>query len=240
MQELMYIGESTTTTYIDRNPHENIFSSYQIVAIDTNGIVVGTSEIRSIYVETWGNWSNWSTTERTATSTRQVEKRTQYRTLEVIGEETRWSEWGAWSKWVESEPNDGKYDRNYVQVETKQGTRTQYTYKYTRWAYYDTNTGTVRYAASECTTNGEWHGFVVSHQLTKLGHGYADVYGEPWYNETIIKSVEEPCTYYRCRTRSSWPEPVYGNPSDWSFTKPQQTSTIKIEQRTVYRYRDKQ
>jgi len=230
---------ATTNDYSDTTPYVNIYSSYQIEAINSTGAVVGRSGISYVYAESWGPWSDWSTVKRTETSTRQVEVRTQYRTLEVIGEELCWSDWGAWSEWVASEPNNGKYNPDYVQVETKEGTFVENRYEYTRWAYYDTSTGTVRYAASECTTNGEWHSLLVSYQMPRVGHGYAYRDGELWYNETLYDSTTVPWTYYRFRTRSSWPEPVYGNPSEWGFTRPNQTDTNKVEERIVYRYRDK-
>ncbi len=194
-----------------------------------------------------GVWSAWQTTPVYASQTRQVETKEQYRTRDLDKNtlHTSWSDWGSWQDdYIQSSPA--------VQVDT----RTMYCYYY----YTCPSCGAHMHGWQiTCPTwaggcgkgyidRGDWHEFwsTTPHSSVSFsdwygtGHYYAYVDGVLVFKWSDgMARGEATKTQYRSRSQVSWSTAEYGEWSSWGDSY-QQTTTMQVESRTVYRYRDVQ
>ena len=209
----------------------------------------------------WGTWSAWSANKATASDSRQVETKTQYRYADKITTTSSssslsgwtlsdttydWGNWGSWSGWSENAAtaSDSK------QVETAS--------RYRYYAYICSNCGaripyqqTVSYGICYTEFGGcGGTGYSTSYSLTYLTNPPSDA--TYWkYNKRylisgglrwFINTGKDPVTVYRYRTRSQvatyhfW---QWGDWSDWLDSKYTASDTRKVETRTLYRYCDR-
>ncbi len=195
----------------------------------------------------WSDWSGWSTTAVTASSTREVETKVQYRyrdkqtttsTSSTLSGWTQsgstvsygsWSSWSGWSttKQTETDVKDVETRKAYKYYHYCNGSNgiapsTKYTYGVYGPHYH--------YATTKKITNYcETTGLPLAWGLTKCEKGVNGYY----YDCEV--------TQYRYRTRSKTTTYSYwkwGNYSSWSDTVVSATDTRQVEKQTVYRYRD--
>lgn len=194
-----------------------------------------------------GVWSAWQTTPVYASQTRQVETKEQYRTrdLDKSTPHTSWSDWGSWQ-------DDYIQSTSTVQVDT----RTVYGYYY----YTCPNCGAHMHGWQiTCPTwaggcgkgyidRDDWHEFwsTTPHSSVSFsdwygtGHYYAYVDGVLVFKWSDgMARGEATKTQYRSRDQVSWSTAEYGDWSSWGDSY-RRTTTIQVESRTVYRYRDVQ
>lgn len=235
------ISELNATQYADDAIQGRIYSSYQVEALDRNGNVIGRSAEKSVYAATWSAYGGWTTQKLEETSTRRRKIGTQYRTKMIVGYEPKYGEWGTPGEWVTEALTESNTCRL---VDTRVETSSKITYTYSRWRYYNTAEECIWYSYSEYRGDqyggqGKWQTKELSSRMTRDGsvNGQARFRyaGEPWYNEETNTEITT-VTYYQYQTRTVTQAPVYGNPSGWSITKPNETDTVKVESRTVYSY----
>ena len=192
----------------------------------------------------YGSWSDWSTSAVSASDSRKVESKTQYRYRDITYT-TSYTNWGGWSDW----------SPNYVAANdtTDVQTATIYGYYYftcpgcgTRWHGWAFNC--AGWGGGGCGTyipESTWHqmwsdvswsqaGFQDFHGT---GHYVTYYFGDRWFR---WDDNGQPRTGYRYRTRSSYQDKNYGSWSSWGDTAYSGSSTREVETRTVYRYRDRQ
>lgn len=194
-----------------------------------------------------GTWSAWQTTPVYASQTRQIETKEQYRTrdLDKSTLQTSWSDWGSWQDgYIQSSST--------VQVDT----RTVYGYYY----YTCPRCGAHMHGWQiTCPTwaggcgkgyidRDDWHEFwsTTPHSSVSFsdwygtGHYYAYVDGVLVFKWSDgMARGEATKTQYRSRDQVSWSTTEYGDWSSWGDSY-RQTTTMQVESRTVYRYRDVQ
>ena len=189
----------------------------------------------------YGAWSSWSTTAPTASDSRQVQSQTQYRyrTVTVTQEYTAWSSWSGWSMTRQS-AGDLK----------KEESRTVWGYFYFQCprcgAHMHISTSCYSWAGGcgYANTGSKWHEIWSPVSWSSAGfkdwHGTGRVYtyldGQLVFKWTDSSS---PKTQYRYATRSLQDVTNYGSWSSWSETPATASSTLQVETRTVYRYRDR-
>ena len=190
----------------------------------------------------YGSWSKWSTSSVKSDENRQVESKTQYRYRSIFKgtEYTAWSAWSAWSATRQS-TNDLK----------KEESRTVWGYYYFKcpgcgahmhgwditcptWAggcgkkYIPNSSWTEVYSTTSWDNAGlkDWYG---------TGKYYTYINGElvfKWSSHGASKQ-------YRYATRSTRQVTEYGNWSSWGDTVYSPSSSVDVQSRTVYRYRDR-
>lgn len=193
---------------------------------------------------TWSSWSGWSEANPGSnTSTREVEKKTQYR-YKTASTSQQWGAYGAWSDWSETAVSE----TDSRDVETKQDTKTTttYKYKYSRWLYTRTDgvTGSsyAEYYGTYYKSNGRWQTKTTTSPLKKAGtsggHQRYNSTTDSWWNEEKIPvNTSTTVTLYRYRTRSLENVTNWSNWSSWQDASVASSSTCQVETRTVYRYR---
>lgn len=242
--------QKTTITHTETSRGVNNY--YYVEALDQNGSVLKTSGEAKVYVTpnptptpkpTWSAWSSWSATNPgAATSTRQVEKKTQYRyrTSSTSQQWSAWSDWSAWSNTAVSGSDTREVRTQNVNVNT---TTKQYTY--TRWKYYHTTNGAWYYSYAQFTGSGyqagsgTWQSKTTTSPLTviKTVDGKKQ-YDGLWYNEKVTDKVTTTTvTQYSYRTRTLQNVTTWSNWSSWQDASVSANSTRQVETRTVYRYR---
>ena len=242
--------QKTTITHTETSRGVNNY--YYVEALDQNGSVLKTSGEAKVYVTpnptptpkpTWSAWSSWSATNPgAATSTRQVEKKTQYR-YRTSSTSQQWGSWGSWSSW--SETAVSKTDSRDVETKQETKTTTTYKYKYTRWKYFNTSENAWWESYCEYTGSsykpgsGYWQSKTTDTPLNRIETvDGRPVYEGYWYNETKEPvNTSTTVTLYRYRTRSLENVTTWSGWSSWQDASVASSSTCQVETRTVYRYR---
>lgn len=195
----------------------------------------------------WGDWSSWSETAVTATDSKEVETKTQYRysdkqtttstssTLSgwtLSGSSVSYGAWGNWSSWSTTKQTASEtkgvetrtvyYYYHYCDGNGHLAPSTSYAYgKYGPHEIYSTKKLTIDRTSST--------GLSIADGETKCSKGIGSYY----YGGTK--------TQYRYRTRTKtttynfW---KWGTASAWSDTVYTESSTRKVDKRTMYRYRN--
>ena len=221
------VAEGVVTITAKSSVNSNISASYSI----------------NVYPQ-WTSWSDWSTTSYTASSTMQVENKTQYRYRDQTQAEA-YGAWSAWSAWDISSQTVS--DANIKEEQTG----TIYP-----WYYFKCkNCGAhMKFSNSKCsscnkTAGGTWVGPVYTTKAWSISNptdsnkvSYTETeygYGVLWsYSTSRPSNVPAKATGYRYRTRT-YTAQAWGNWSGWSDTKATSSTTRQVETRTVYRYRTK-
>ena len=193
----------------------------------------------------YGNWSDWSTSAVSASDSREVESKTQYRYRDITYTQ-EYSAWSAWSNWQ----NTAVTATDLRKVETRQA------YRY--YCFYCKNCGAAmpyqgHLSYSQCYTelggcgrSGSNYYISGSAELyltntPKSGKYwnydkyYVTVNGQKWY----ISQSTSATTQYRYATRTTQQVANYGSWSSWGDTAYSASSSREVETRTVYRYRDR-
>lgn len=192
----------------------------------------------------YGAWSGWSTSYVSASDSRAVQTKTQYR-YRTISYSTAYTSWSSWSGWQW----DAVSGNSLTDVET----RTVYGYYWFQcpncgahmhgWDIYcptwaggcgkayipESNWHTIYSTTAPSSVSfKDWYG---------TGHYYAYVDGELVFRWDY--GNPGPQTQYRYRTRTSYQVKNYGSWSNWRDTYYSSSDTRDVESRTLYRYRDR-
>jgi len=191
----------------------------------------------------YGNWSDWSTSAVSASDSREVEVKTQYRYRDITYTQ-EYSDWSDWGPWTFTSQATG----DLVKGESR-----------TVWGYY----------YFQCPSCGaHMHGWGITcftwaggcgkatipesswHQIWSpvswSNAGFAEWHGTGKYytyldGQLVFKWTDggQAKTQYRYATRSLVDVKNYGQWSAWSDTAYSASSSREVETRTVYRYRDR-
>ena len=190
----------------------------------------------------YGAWSSWSTSKPTASDSRKVESKTQYR-YRSISYTTKYTGWSSWSSWQDSYVSSN----DTTQVKT----RTVYAYYYFSCRYcgahmhywgdhvcYTWMGGCGRSnAVYEDSWTLVWSTTPWSSAVDTDGTGHPYIGSKP--NCLFVHQNSGSKTQYSYCTRSTYQEASYGSWSSWSDTAYSKSSTRDVETRTVYRYCDR-
>ncbi len=234
---------SIAEVYVVANDSKNDNRTGGAYSEKASAAVTKESSSSSTY---WGDWSDWSTTKQTASSTKEVESKTQYRYSDkktttstssslsgwtADGSYVSYGSWGSWSSWSTTKQT----------ASSTKGVETRTVYKYQHYCngsngiapttgYTNSKYGphviysTKKYSTSRSSTTG----YPIVDNLTKCAKGCSSYY----YMGTV--------TQYRYRTRTATTNYKYykwDTFSSWSDTVYTASSTRNVETRTVYRYR---
>lgn len=227
-------------------------SNTSIATVNSNGVVTGvgegiatikaTSTVDSsvsgtysvnVYPE-WNNWSDWTTTSYTASSTMQVESKTQYRYRDLTSTKI-YSDWGEWGSW--SETRTTITDSDTMQEDSAA--------KYKWWAAKCTSCGRhnpYHGSSTKCkncgTTlpDGKWTSVFYYSDDTSGSTLDGRSNGRTYDGNHYWYTGEKP-TVYRYRTRTF--TYAWGSWSSWQDSSVTESSTREVETRTVYRFRTK-
>lgn len=189
-------------------------------------------------------WSAWQTQRVDVTALRepQIETKTQYR-FRDIGVHSGYSDWSAWSAWQDT----AIYSDDYTQVE--QRTLYEYGYYYcyscgAHWHGYGFPCGMWGNECSAEIQQSSWTTVWGTTPQSEMGfkdwHGTGYTYA--YYNgELVFRNIygDYSMTQYRSRTWTAGETVGYGDWSEWSDTRSYGSSTREVEERTVYRYRQR-
>ena len=187
----------------------------------------------------YGDWSKWSTDKISASDTRKVEARTQYRYCSketttgssnsksgwTLDETTyQYSDYGSWSSWSTEKPTSS--DTREVKWKTQ--------YKYREKETYETDMGDISTVYPEWTL--DW--------VESFTTGWSD--WQPNYPLGVDRPVEIESretadgTEYRYKSGwNIWHFYKWNDWTDWSDTAVSQNSNREVTTRTLYRYRDR-
>lgn len=232
----------TSTRQVETEKRYRYRDMRETTSYDAN--ITGWELYNTTYDGNCGAWSDWQTSAVYASDTRQVETKEQYRYRDLVS--TTYTYWGDWGSWQDT-PIQAS---NSVQVET----RTRYAYYYftcsscgahmhghsltcPTWAggcgrgYIEEESWHVLWSSTPHNSAGfsDWHG---------TGKYYAYVDGELVFKWSDgMERGEATKTQYRSRQLVSHGTSEYGSWSNWVDSY-RQTTTMEVESRTVYRYRD--
>ena len=225
------IQETSAMKYADDGITGRMYSTYQVEAIDRYGNVIGRSTERSVYAATWGPriWTEIPPKEDGVT--RIVDRRTQY---QYRDQEVEYSPWSSWSLWTMTrrEIADSNLMREEMDV------------KYKWWAakcnicgrhnpYHGSKVKCYGCGITLYNDKGLWsNAFYYSDHSSGSeldGRSNGRIYDGNRYWLT-----SEKVTVYRYKTRSvsyGWSEC-----SAWQDEYVEETSTRKVNRRTLYCY----
>ena len=193
----------------------------------------------------YGTWSEWSTNYVSSSDSRETDSKTQYRYRDM-SYTTAYTDWGSWSAWQNA----------YVASDslTEVDTRTAYHYYYfvcSSCGVHMHGYGTCYTWAGGCGANSVPNSSYTVISSTTPYSSAMDFYGTTVYyinsdNGRAFAYINpssphyvSPYAQYRYRTRSTYEEVNYGTWSNWGDTYYDCSSAREVENRTVYRYRDR-
>lgn len=105
-RDFQQITTTSTPSFTHTETSQGVNNYYQVEAVAADGTIVGNCSEVKVYVEAkkqWGSWSGWSTTPVSATSTREVQTKTETEDTYVTKYQyTRWHYYTTKGVWYNS------------------------------------------------------------------------------------------------------------------------------------------
>lgn len=198
--------------------------------------------------EEWSAWSEWSDVPVTASSDTEVETKTQYRSASVTYSDSysAWSDWSSWS-----------YTRQSISNSVLKEERTRQVYPYYYFVCPNCGGHSAYWGSRTCDLCGKSVNILESSfdididnisvsksECSKLNSSkyYTVFNGQRYFywDDGSSPSQQTIKTQYSYRTRTVNSIPNIGAYGDWRDGFIQETTTVSVQTRTVYRYRTRE